>query len=255
MNISFTFKNLIITTVVVAMIVGAFFVHALAGFSARPVVFAEPPAFVERYVAKMDHSDPSSQPTELEIGGGQLATSEFAELTADLSVEEALVFNVMLDGESSDVLMRLFAHPDKAQRMKIASAFAAVNVKFTHNEETGFAAKKRQFWQDAKDKLPDMQNALSEALITSAEQGITTRIPYTLAWMPGQGRETVELFVWAAKHHPDPWVRLSSVYYVVKLGGNEDLSAPLLRNLIDDPVYRVRKEALDLRFRRFTGEL
>jgi len=219
------------------------------------LVFAEPPAFVKRYAAAMSHSDLSSQLMESEIGGGQLATSKFAKLTADLSAEEALVFNVMMDGESSDILMQLFAHPEKAQREKIASAFAAVNVKFTHNEETGFAVKKRKFWMDAKDKLPDMQNALSEALITSAEQGKTTRIPYTLAWMPGQGRETVELFVWAARHHPDPWVRLSSVYYVVKLGGNEDIAAPLLRYLTDDPVYRIRKEALDLRFRRFTGEL
>ncbi len=255
MNISFTFKNLIIATVVVAMVVVVFLVNALAGLSARPVVFADPPAFVERYANAMNHSAPSSQPTEPEIGGAQLATAEFAKLTADLSAEEALVFNVMMDGESSDVLMQLFAHPDKAQREKIASAFAAVNVKFTHNEETGFAAKKRKFWMDAKDNLPDMQNALSEALITSAEQGTTTRIPYTLAWMPGQGRETVELFVWAAKHHPDRWVRLSSVYYVAKLGGNEDIAAPLLRYLTDDPVYRIRKEALDLRFRRFTGEL
>ncbi len=255
MTISFRFKKLIIATAVLAMVVVVFLVYALAGLSANPVIFADPPAFVERYAAEMDHSDLSSQSTELETDGAQLATSKFPKLTADFSVEEALVFNVMMAGESSDVLMRLFAHPDKAQREKMASAFATVIVKFTHNEETGFAAKKRQFWTDAKDNLPDLQNALSEALITSAEQGKTNRIPYTLAWMPGQGRETVELFVWAAKHHPDPWVRLSSVYYVVKLGGNEDIAAPLLRDLTDDPVYRVRKEALDLRFRRFTGEL
>ena len=89
MNISFTFKNLIIATAVVAMVVVVFLVHALAGLSARPVVFADPPAFVERYAAEMDHSDPSSQPTEPEIGGGQVATSEFAKLTAGLSNQEA----------------------------------------------------------------------------------------------------------------------------------------------------------------------
>ncbi len=253
MNISFRFKNLIIATAVVAMVVVVFLVHALAGLNARPVVFADPPAFIERYAAEMKHSDPTSLPTEPEIGGGHLdesdlATSKFAKLTADFSKEEALVFNVILDGESLDVLLRLFAHPEKAQRVKVASAFAAVNIKFSHNEETGFAEKKRQLWLDVEEHLPDIQNALSEALITSAEKGTTTRIPYTLAWLPGQGRETVELLAWAAKHHPDPWVRRFSVYFVVKFGGYEELSGPLLQDRVDDPDYRVRKEVLERRY-------
>ncbi|PHS18497.1 MAG: hypothetical protein COA86_07325 [Kangiella sp.] len=263
MNISFRFKNLIIATAFIAMVVVVFLVHALAGLSARPIVFAEPPAFVaafvERHAAKMDQSDPSSSPTEPEIGGGHLdesglPTSEFAKLTADLSVEEALVFNVILDGDSSDVLLRLFAHPEKSQRVKVAMAFAAVNAKFSHNEETGFADKRKQFWLDVKEHLPDIQNALSEALITSAVEGTTTYIPYTLAWMPGQGRETVELLAWAAKHHPDWWVRRFSVYFVVRFGGNEELSGPLLQDRIDDPNYKVRKEVLERRFSRFIGE-
>jgi len=253
MNISFRFKNLIIATAVVAIVVIVFLVHALAGLSARPVVFAEPPGFVERYAAQMEHSDPSSPPKEPEIVGGQVATSKFAKLTADLSVEEALVFNVIMDGESSDVLLRLFAHPEKAQRVKIAMAFAAVNVKFTHNEETGFAEKRKQFWIDVEANLPDIQNALSEALITSAVEGSTTYIPYTLAWMPGQGSETVELLAWAAKHHPDWWVRRFSVYFVVRFGGYEELSGPLLQNRTHDPDYRVRKQVLDLRYGRFIG--
>lgn len=255
MNITFTFKNLLIAVGVVAIVVVVFLVHALAGLSARPIVFADPPAFVERYAAEMDHSDPSSQPTEPEIGGGQVATSEFAELTKDFSKEEALVFKVIMEGEMLDELLRLFAHPEKAQRVKIASAFAAVNIKFTHDEESGFPEKRNQFWVDEEEHFPDIQNALSEALITSAEEGTASRIPYTLAWLPGQNRETIELFAWAAKHHPDPRVRRSSVYYVVKLGGHEELAGPLLQNLSRDPDYSVRKEALDLRFRRFTGEL
>lgn len=253
MNISSTFRKIIIATGIVAMLVVAFLVHALAGFSATPVVFADPPAFVERYVAEMEHSDPSSQTTEAEIGGGQVATSIFAKLTADLSNEEALVFNVILDGKSSDVLLRLFAHPEKTQRVKVASAFAAVNSRFSHNEETGFAEKRRQFWQDVEEHLPDIQNALSEALITSAKEETTTYIPYTLAWMPGQDYETVELLAWAAKHHPDPWVRRFSVYFVVKYGGYEKLSGPLLQDRINDPEYKVRKEVLERRFKRFTG--
>ncbi len=254
MNIRFTLKNLIIATGVVAMVIVVFLVHALAGLRARPVVFADPPAFVERYAAEMDRSDPPSQPTEFEIGGGQLATSEFAALTAGLSNEEAFVFNVILDGKSFPKLLRLFAHPEKAQRVTVATAFAVVNAKFSHNEETGFAEKRRQFWLDVEEHLPDIQNALFEALIASAEEGMPNQIPYSLAWMPGQGRETVEVLAWAAKHHPDPRVRRFSVYFVVKYGGHEDLAAPLLRSLTHDPDYRVRKEVLERRFSRFTGK-
>jgi len=255
MTISFRFKKLIIATAVLAMIVVVFLVYALAGLSANPVVFADPPAFVERYAAEMDHSEPSSQPTEPEIGGGQVATSEFSKLTADLSIEEALVFNVILDGESSDVLLGLFTHPDKTQRVKVASAFAAVNAKFSHNEETGFAEKRKQFWIDVEQQLPDIQNALYEALIASAKEGTTNQIPYSLAWMPGQGHETVELFAWAAKHHPAPWVRNFSVYFVVKFGEDEELAGPLLQNGTHDPDYGVRKRVLDLQYERFTGQI
>lgn len=254
MKISFTFRKLIIATAVVAMVVGGFLVHALAGLSASPVVFADPPAFVERYAAEMDHSDPSSLPKEFETDGGHVDEPEPAKLTTDFSNEEALVHKVIFDGESPDVLLRLFAHPEKAQRVKMASAFAAVNVEFTHDEESGFAEKREQFWVDVEEHLPDIQNALYEALITSAEEETANFIPYTLAWMPGQDHETVELLAWAAKHHPDWWVRRFSVYFVVRFGGNEELAGPLLRNRTHDPNYRVRKEVLDRRFRRFIGK-
>ena len=250
MNISFTFKNLIIATAVVATAVVAFFVHALAGLSARPVVFADPPAFVERYAAEMDHSDPSSSPKK----------SVSAKMTTDFSNEEALVLNVILDGGLSDVLLRLFTHPEKAQRVKIAMAFAAVNKKLSHDEESGFPEKRPQFWVDVEEHIPDIQNAFFEALITSAEEGTTNKIPYILAWwMPGQEHKTGEVFVWAAKHHPNPGVRKSSVYLVDRNGRNEELVGPLLRNRSHDPDYSVRKLALNLRFKRFkqmlkTGE-
>ena len=245
MNISSTFKKLLISTTVVAVVVVGFLVHALAGLTARPVVFADPPAFVEQYAAEMAHSDPSSLPKVSETDGRYVDESEYAKLTVGFSKEEALVLKVIMDGdmdsESLDELLRLFAHPEKAERMKVAMAFAAVNVKYTHDEESGFPEKRNQFWVDAEEHFPNIQNALSEALIASAEEGIMTYIPYTLAWLPGQGRETVELFAWAAKHHPNPRVRRSSVYYVVKLRGGEDLAGPLLRNLSHDPGLQCAK--------------
>lgn len=258
MTINSKFKKLIIATAVVAMVVVVFLVHALAGLSARPVVFADPPAFVERYAAEMDHSDPSSLPKEFESDGGHVDVSEFANLTKDFFKEALLVRNVILNGESPDVLLRLFTHPEKAKRVKIALAFAAVNSRLSHDEGSGFDEKRRQFWADAdvEEHVPDMQNAFFEALIASAEERTTTYIPYTLAWwMPGQDHKRDQVLAWAAKHHPDPWVRRFSVFFVVEHGGDEELAGPLLQNRTHDPVFRVRKEVLDQRFRRFTQML
>jgi hypothetical protein len=257
MNISPAYKNVIIATAVVAMVVVVFLVHALAGLSARPVVFADPPGFVEQYAAQMGHSDHSSPPKEPDTDGGHVDESEYAKLTAGFSQEEALVLKVIMDGdmdsESLDVLLRLFAHPERAQRVKIASAFAAVNYKYTHDEESGYPEKRGEFWVDAAEHLSNIRNALSEALITSTEEGTMNNIWYTLAWLPPeQDRETIELFAWAAKHHPNPGIRRFSVYYVVQYGGHEDLAGPLLGNRTHDPDYRVRKEVLNQRFRRFT---
>ena len=256
MTINSTFKNLIIATGVVAMIVVVFLVHALAGLSARPVVFADPPAFVERYAIEMDHSDPSSPPNEAETDGGHVDKSESTKMTTDFSNEEALVLDVILKGDSSDVLLRLFTHPEKAQRVKMALAFSAVNSRLSHDDESGFPEKRPQFWVDVEEHIPDIQNAFFEALIASAKEGTANRIPYTLAWwMPGQEQKNIEVLAWAAKHHPDPWVRRFSVFFVVQFGQNEEIAGPLLQNRTHDPDYVVRKTVLDQRFRRFTQML
>ena len=244
-------KKIAIAVCLIAMLVGGFLIHALAGLSARPVVFANPPEFVERYAAELDHSDPSRLLQEPETSSEHVGESEFADLTAGLSEAEVQVFNVLMDGTSPDVLPRLFAHPDKVQRVKVASAFASVNIRFSHNDESGYPEKRVLFWVELEEHLPDIQNALSEALIATAEEGTRTRIPYTLAWMPNQNHETVELLAWAAQHHPDPWVRRFCVYFVIEFGGDEELAGPLLRNRIHDPSYTVRKEVLKLRFNRF----
>ena len=71
MNIRFRFKKLIIATAVVTTVIVAFLIYALAGLGARPVVFAEPPAFVERYAAEMDHSDQLATAKESETDDGR----------------------------------------------------------------------------------------------------------------------------------------------------------------------------------------
>ena len=67
--------------------------------------------------------------------------------------------------------------------------------------------------------------------------------------MPGQNRKTVEVIAWSAKHHPDPWVRRFSVYFVVEFGGHEDFPFPLLEGQAHYPAYTVRKEVLIQRIR------
>ena len=257
MKISSKFKKLIMAIGVIALVVGAYLVYALAGLGSSPVVFADPPAFVEQYAAEMEHSDPSTLTQRSEFESVRVDASNSVELAkklADLSSDEAFVFNVIMQSQSLDMLLGLFAHPEKAQRVKIAAALGSVNTTFTHDEESGFADKREQFWKDVVEHLPNIQNALFEALITSAEEGTKNYIPYTLAWMAGQGRETVEVLAWAAKHHHDWWIRRFSVYFVVRFGGHEDLAGPLLKDRTHDPDYRVRREVLDRRISRLIGK-
>lgn len=225
-----------------------------ADLNVTPVVFAAPPAFVEQYATKMDHSDPPFTLKKPETNRGHVEESGPVKLTTDFANEKALLHKVFFEGELPNTFLRLIAHPEKAQRVKMALAFSAINAEFTHDEESGFPEKRRQFWVDVEEHLPTIQNALFEALITSAEEGTSNRIPYTLAWMPGQAHETVELLAWAAEHHPDHWVRRFSVFFVVEHGQNEELAGPLLRNRTDDPDYRVRKEVSKQRTRRFKGD-
>ena len=89
----------------------------------------------------------------------------------------------------------------------------------------------------------------------SAEQGQHSMTPYTLAWLPGQGRETVELFDWAARHHPDPRVRRICTYYAAILVADKTLVNDLLSDRTHDPDYSVREQVLDIRFKRFIGVL
>jgi len=249
MNSRFVSNKLVLSAAVVVLAVAAFLVYALAGLGAGPIAFAPPPAFVDQYSAQWNASAALSAPPDI-ISPGPSGEDGTTKITGDFAEEDALVRRVILGGESPDPLMRQFVHPDKAQRVRVASAFAAVNAELTHDEESGFADKRTQFWEDTAAQVSDIQNALFEALITSAEEKTTNYIPYTLAWMPGQGSETVEILAWAANHHPDPWVRRFSVFFVVEFGQNEALSGSLLRSRTHDPAYRVRREVLEQRFKR-----
>lgn len=224
-----------------------------ADLNLSPVIFAAPPTFVVQYAAEMDHSKPPFPLKKAKTNRKHDDGSETVKMTTNFENEKALLHKVFFDGELPDSFLQLIAHPEKKQRVKMALALSAINIEFTHDEESGFAEKRRLFWTDVKEHLGNIQNALYEALIASAEEGTSNRIPYTLAWMPGQAHETVELLAWAAKHHPDPWVRRFSVFFVVEFGKNEALTIALLQNRIHDPDYivrrLVRKEVLNQRIK------
>jgi hypothetical protein len=207
--------------------IGIWLVYALAGLRAYEVVYEKPPAFVDTYAKQLATSESGTKALSAPLSGPLSKKDK----NIDFSKEEALMHRVFFEGESLDLILPLFTYPEKAQRVKVASAFAAFNIEFTHNEESGYPDIRRQFWLDAKAHMPDIENALYEALITSAEEGRKNRIPYTIAWLPGQDQKTVELLTWAAQHHSDWWVRRFSVYFVIKFGQNERGVVPQLFSL------------------------
>ncbi|KNC66711.1 hypothetical protein [Pseudoalteromonas ardens] len=146
-----------------------------------------------------------------------------------------------MTGEALNEFLRLFSHPDKAQRIKTVSTFAAVQIKYTHNEQSGYPKKRNQFMADKSltPHFPTVRNALAEALIATTREGIPTRIPYTPAWLTGQGQEIIELFSWSVQHHPDHDVRRSSIYYISILEGEEEVAALVLYSRTHNPVYSV----------------
>lgn len=241
MSFNFVLKKTIILASLIASVVVLFLIYALAGLGSSPVTYIEPPEFVEHYVSARYATDtePShNQDSEIK-------------LTTDYFNEAALVRNVIVNGESTDQLVRLFTHSDKAKRVKIAFAFGEVNFKLSHDEGTGFDEKRVKFWEEVETHNADIQNALFEALIVSAEERTRNFIPYTLAWwMQEQKPKALDMLVWAAKHHPDAWVRNFSVYYVVQFGDNEKHATELIEDRTHDPVFRVRKQVLEQRIRR-----
>ena len=251
MNIRFNVKKLLIAIGVIATITIIFLVHALLGLSAGPVTFSKPPEFVEEYALKFGPAQASPFSSRVGVDESELPSPIPAKWTRDFFNKAALVRNVMLNGESPEQLIELFTHPEKEKRVKIAFAFGAVNIMMSHDYGSGYPEKRKQFWQDVEQHLPDIQNALFEALIVSAEERSRNYLPYTIAWMPINQQLKNEMLTWAAKHHPDAWVRRFCVYYVVRFGENEQLAMELLESGVHDPVFRVRNEVLTQKIRRF----
>lgn len=215
-----------------------FLIYSLAGLGASPVAFANPPSFVEQYAAQRYPPQPS-------------IIDEKVKKTSDFFNNAAMVRNVIVNEEPIDEMMALFTHPDKAVRVNIALAFAEVNIRLSHDDGTKFDAKRKLFWKQADSYSSDIQNALFEALIVSAQEKTRTFIPYTLAWwMEDEKLKAVKVLTWAAQHHPDTWVRNFSTYFVVQYGGSEEHAQILLASQVHDPVFKVRNQALTQKTRR-----
>lgn len=240
MNSRFNLKKVLIPIALLGCASGIFLIHSLAGLNSYPVVFAEPPAAFALFTDEIKNMAPTKIPSQL---------------TQSYSEEEALLHQVFFDGKSIELIMERFAHSDSAKRIKMASAFANFNVQYSHDDESGYPERRKRFWQEVEQRIPILQQAFFEALIMSAVEETPNFIPYTLGWMPGPKSETVELFTWAAQHHSDWWVRRFSVYFVVKFGDNKEFASLLLRDRVNDPDYRVRKQVLELKFGKLTGQI
>lgn len=246
MTISVTVKRTLTALGATGLLAGAWLLYMLGGLMASPVEFKEPPDFVAAYA--VDKYGP-----ELPVLEGQ--TPEV--LSKDYFNQAALVRNVIVDGRATDELVRQFTASDKATRVRIGIAFGMVNIILSHDEGTGFDEKREAFWEEVGQHSEAMQNAMFEALIASARERTRTFLPYTLAWWMQDDLKprAVEMLAWAAKHHPDPWVRRFSVFYAVEFGENESIAADLLTDRIHDPDYKVRKEVFEQRIRRFKESL
>lgn len=249
------YKRWLFAALSVLVVASVVLIQALAGFGAQPVAFAPPPHFVDSYADSLEHPNYMQMPAYIEYHNALNDRRNSDKITGDYTLETALLHKVMFEDESPELVLSLFAHPDKAVRVRIASAFAQMNITYSHDDESGYPAKRLQFWVDWKPYLENMENAMFEALVTSAEEETLNYIPYTIAWMPTQDQDTVKLLAWAAEHHPDPWVRRFSVYFVVKFGDNDRLARRLLESRANDPAYVVRKQVLELKYQRFTGEV
>lgn len=249
MSIHSRFNKMIMALSILSLTICAFLVHALAGLNSIEIAFEKPPEFVDTYALRFG----SNTSIETNI---QPATLTF---TSDYAEETALLHRVFFEDQydAHKTVLQLFSHPKKAQRIKIAAAFGELNIKYSHNDESGYPEKRKQFWVDVEQHLPNIQNALFETLIMSAKENTPSYLPYTIAWMPGQGdtQETLEVLAWAAKHHSDPWVRRFSHYYVVEFGDDEKLSSELLAHGHLDPAFRVRKQSLHSKYKRLTGQI
>jgi hypothetical protein len=219
---------------------GVFLTYSLAGLGAKKIEFAPAPSFVTEHARALDNEG------EIVREDQSLDT-----LTSNFEAEETLVLQFFFEDKPVDALFELFAHPERTQRVKIATAFSAVNIKYSHDEESGFPDRRKLFWQEAALHLDNIRNALFEALEASAKENTQNYIPYTLAWMPMQGEQTLEMFAWASKHHPDWWIRRFAVYFIADSGQDNALAKTVLRNSVHDPDYRVRKEVLQQRYARF----
>ena len=241
MHFKFNIKKTCTAVGVVFTLACLYLLYAVGGLASNDVTYAEPPAFVDEY-------------TSNRYGIARSGTDDDAigNLTKDYFNDAALVRNTIVNGESPDELIRRFTSSDKATRVKIAAAFGEVNIKLSHDENSNFDQRRDEFWEKVKGHEADMQNALFEALIVSAQEKTRTYIPYTLAWWMQEDKEkAVDILAWASQHHNDTWVRRFSVYYVAQFGENEQHASNVIAQSTHDPVFRIRAHALSQRYRRF----
>lgn len=249
MTLDSKIKKIVISCFVMLAVIAAFLVYSLAGLNASPIVFSPPPAFIEEHSQRIKNRAPESDVSPSTADKAIFNEHSSENMTTNIEPVKTYVLELLQSDNASNQLLVLFTHPDMRVRVRIALAFADLNVRLTHDETSDFREKRIKFYEEIEPSLSEVQNALFEALIVSAKEQTNNYIPYTLAWMPGQGQETLEMFSWAAQHHPDVWIRDFSVYFVVQFGDDEKLASKLLNSRVHDPDFKVRQQVFEQRLR------
>lgn len=207
-----------------------------------PVEYEAPPDFLQKAVPSppaiaVDTEGRAPAPTHSGLAGEKI---------------ETLAKGVLVEGQSPELFLALFDHPDKDVRMSAARALARWNAANAgmaepRAEEAEFTRRWElmdEFWEKA-DK-PTILNALSELISTSVEtggaefHGDDQHILFLLAWFPGLQSQRAEVLTWVASHHPKDYMRLNAALSLLNDRFPREIADEVLDSRTHDPSFRVR---------------
>lgn len=235
-------KSILVAIVGLALFACASLILKFFTVPVVPITYEAPPEFIQEPVPSapsiaMDTDKPAPAP----------------KLSSPASDEiEMLAREVFFEGESPELFLALFGHPDEEVRASAARALAryyAANVGMVepHTDEPEISGRTEfmdKFWADA-DKTTILK-VLSEVISTSVEtggaefQGDDQYILLLLAWFPGLSSERAEVLTWVADHHPKDNMRLSAAFSLLNDNFPRKIGDEVLDSRTHDPSFKVR---------------
>jgi len=253
----FGWKRLFVVAGVCAFLVIVFVFSLLFPAGIKPIEYTEPPDFATQDVEGIGADPGTSGSAEDHVGMSENAPAVNAEdadsrhtsgTGAVATDVDDLAMRIVLEGESPDLLVALMKSNDRDTRIAAALALAkAVDAGIALERNW---VRKDRFSESVGADIGSVRTACYEALADSAEEGTYNWLPYVIAWMPGQDRQTLEMLAWAADNHNSAEMRRHAMYFAVNCDREGELATEVLDHRAHDPSLRVRMEALGLRFER-----